>query len=173
MGPKKKIIVFSIIFGTVSVALVCFAIYPLVKKIKNDSNEFIVVKRELVLSEVRARRFEQFKETYGKLEPNLEKIGRLFVDPEVPIDLIEFWEKTARDSELSISISSISSRTAETAPWYSMGFQMNLTGSFPNFLKFLEKIERGSYLVEVKNLTVKRLTDENVSITLATKVLTK
>lgn len=173
MGPKKKIIVFSIIFGTVSVALVCFVIYPLVKEIKNDSNEFIIVKRELVLSEVRARKFEQFKETYGKLEPDLEKIGQLFVDPGVPIDLIEFWEKTARDSELSISISPTSPRTAETAPWYSMGFQMNLTGSFPNFLKFLEKIERGSYLVEVKNLTVKRLTDENVSITLATKVLTE
>ena len=186
MDLKKKTILFSLIFGIIALILVSFAIYPLFKGIKKDSEGFIAVKKELTLCGSKVGKFEQFKKIYKELEPDLERIERIFVDPEVPIDLIEFWEKTAINSELSINISPVSLKAVETDPWNSIGFQIAVIGSFSDFLKFLEKIETGPYLIKIQNLSVKRLTEEeissekyklassgDVSITLLTKVFTK
>lgn len=173
MNPKKKIILFSIIFGIVSLILVFVLIWPLVKSIKKDSNEFIETKKEIILSKRKNKELEQLKNFYQKLEPDLEKVWQVFVDPEVPIDLIKFWEEKARDLELSISISPTSPKTTEADFWSSFGFQMSLSGSSNNFLKFLEKIENSFYLIEVQNLSVKKIGEEKVDAILAIKVLTK
>lgn len=156
MGPKKKIILFSMFFGIVSLVLVFLVIWPLVKNIKRNSNEFIETRKEIILSKTKTKELEEFKNFYQKLNPDLERVSQLFIDPEVPIDLIKFWEKTAKDSELSISISPISSKTVEAEFWNSLGFQINLNGFSPNFLRFLEKIENSFYLVEIQNLSIKK-----------------
>lgn len=186
MSPKKKIIIFSVIFGIAAIAIVGFIIRPLFKGIEKSSEELITAKKELILSQEEAGKFEQFKEIYKGLKPDLEKINQLFVDPEIPIDLIKFWEKEARDSELSIKISPIFLEVAETDPWNSIGFRLSLIGSFPDFLKFLEKTETSPYLIEIQNLTVEgldqrklgskeyeRFSSADVNIALVIKVYTK
>ena len=172
MSPKKKIIIFSVIFGIATIAIVGFIIRPLFKGIERSSEELITAKKELILSQEEAGKFEQFKEIYRGLEPDLEKINQLFVDSEIPIDLIKSWEEEARDSELSIKISPIFLETAETDPWNSIGFQLRLIGPFPNFLKFLEKTETSPYLIEIQNLTAEK-SAQGVSTTLTVKVYTK
>jgi len=177
MNPKKKIIIFSLIFGIASISLVCFAIYPLFKGIKSNSEELIIAKRESILLQDKTEKIEQFRKTYEDLRPDLEKIDHLFTDSEAPIDLIKFLKKTAEDCELLNNISSVSVRTAETDPWSSLGFQITLDGFLPNFLKFLEKIETAPYLIETQKLAVKKVGGSGlnlgVSATLVIKVYTK
>lgn len=186
MNPRKKIIIFSIIFGLISLTLVCFVIYPLFKEIKENSGEFISSKKELALSKNETEKFGEIKEVYKNLEADLEKIDKLFIDSEVPVELIKFWEDIAKDSGLFINISPTSLTTAEGETWKSMGFQITLSGSSSNFLKFLEKTETGPYLIEIKNLAVGKITggklrekeyaefsSEDVSANLLIKVYTK
>jgi len=186
MNPRKKIIIFSIIFGLISLALVCFVIYPLFKEIKKNSGELISLKRELALSKNETEKFGEIKEVYENLEADLEKIDKLFIDSEVPVELIQFWETIAKDSGLLINISPTSSTTAEGETWDSIGFQITLSGSSSNFLEFLEKTETGPYLIEIQNLVVKKITggefvvegytefsSEDVNANLLIKVYTK
>ncbi len=177
MDPKKKIIVFSLAFGVAGLVLVCFVIYPLFKGIKKNSEEFIIAKRESILLQGKTGKIEQFRKTYEDLRPDLEKIDNLFTDSEVPIDLIKFLDKTAENSKLLSDISSVSVKTSETDPWSSLGFQITLAGLLPDFLRFLEKIETAPYLIEVQNLTVKKVSGSGlnlgVSATLIIKVYTR
>jgi len=152
MNPKKKIIILSIIFGTVTMLLVGFVIVPLFRRIKKNIAELIDIKKELVMSEGQTGKFEQFKSAYEKMEPDLDKIDQLFVDPEVPINLIEFWEKMAADCNLSTTIFPTSLKPGKNDPWDSIGFQISLAGSFSDFSKFLEKTESGFYLIEAQSL---------------------
>ena len=168
MVPKKKIIISSIIFGIVNLALIYFLIYPLVQGIKRSSQNLVRTKKELTLFQTKVEEVEQAKENYEKLKSNLDKIDKLFIDPEIPIDLIKFWEKTADDSGLSIDISPVSLKPVAADSWSSIGFSLILTGFFPDFLKFLEKIETSFYLLEVQGLTVKDLKAD-----LMVKVFTK
>jgi len=185
MDLKKKIIITSAVSGLITLILIAFIIYPLLKEIKKNSDELATTKRNLFVFQDKTGSLQQIKKTYKDLEPTFEKIKELFVDPETPIDLIKFWEKTARDSEISIDISLASLKVPESDPWGSIGFQLVSAGSFPEFLKFLEKIEAGSYLVEIQSLFVKKLGERDlrltkyeklspgdVSVTLLTKVFT-
>jgi len=151
----KKIIVVSIIFGIIVIILLCFVIYPLLSRVKKNSQEFILAKKELVSFKAETEEFEQSKEVYRSLKTDLEKIDQLFINPDVPIDLIKFWRKTAKDSGTLIDISPTSLGAKETVLWDSIGFRLDLIGSFSNFLKFLEKIETAPYLIEIQNLSAK------------------
>ena len=186
MSQNKKTFLISIIFGLITLTIIGFIILPLLRGIKKNSGELSVVKRDLFISQGKAGGLEQIKETYEGLKPDLERIEKLFVDSKVPVDLIQFWEKTAIDSGISIEISPSSLKTIGEDPWNSMGFQISLIGPFPSFLKFLEKTENAPYLIEVQSLTVKKLTEgelglvkykqfslDDVKITLLTKVYTK
>jgi len=86
-------------------------------------------------------------------------------------------DKTAENSKLLSDISSVSVKTSETDPWSSLGFQITLAGLLPDFLRFLEKIETAPYLIEVQNLTVKKVSGSGlnlgVSATLIIKVYTR
>ena len=151
----KKIIAISIVFGIIVISLLCFAIYPLLSGVKKNSQELILAKKELASFKAETEEFEQSKEIYASLKTDLEKIDQLFINPDVPIDLVRFWRETAEDSGLLIDISPTSLGVEETVLWDSMGFHLSLIGPFSNFLKFLEKIETASNLIEIQNLSAK------------------
>ncbi len=155
MDSKRKIIVISIVFGAVTLSLIFLVIRPLLSGVKKNSQELILAKKELVSFKTKSKKFEQSKKVYVSLKTDLEKIDELFINSDVPIDLIKFWRETAKDSGLLIDISPTSLETSETALWDSIGFRLSLTGYFSDFLKFLEKIETAPYLIEIQNLSAK------------------
>ncbi|MCX6760810.1 MAG: hypothetical protein NTZ84_01730, partial [Candidatus Nealsonbacteria bacterium] len=75
-------------------------------------------------------------------------------DSEVPVDFISFLEKTASQSSVSIEISPFSAGKSGKDSWPFLNFQVNINGSFPSFLSFLEKIENSPYLIEIQNLNI-------------------
>jgi len=157
MDPKKKIIIISIIFGIVAALLVSAVGIPSFMAVKKNLAELIGVKKELALSNGGAKMSQQLRNRYKKIETNLDKIDKLFIDPQAPIGLIEFWEKTAADCGLSIAISPASLQAKKGDSWRSIGFQIDLIGSFPDFSKFLEKTESSFYLIKIQSLIIDKL----------------
>lgn len=162
MEPNKKILITSIVFGLIILVLVFLIIYPLFRVIKKSSNDFITAKQDLILFQGKIENLGEIKKTYESWEGNLEKTEELFIDPEIPIGLIEFWERIAKDLGVSIDISHVSLKTVEDDLWDSVGFRIVIAGSFANFLEFFEKIENSPYLIEIQNIVVKRLTEQEI-----------
>ncbi|MDI6603243.1 MAG: GspMb/PilO family protein [Patescibacteria group bacterium] len=159
MTFKKKIIISIVFFLTLSILLIVFVIYPLFLEIKKISQDFLAQKQELIAFEKKAENLEKFKILFSEISPDLEKIDNLFVNPEIPVDFILFLEKISQDSGLSLKISSGLPLKTEKDSWPSLSFQLNLAGSFPNLVKFLEKLESNLYLIEIQNLTITRLSE--------------
>jgi Tfp pilus assembly protein PilO len=162
MTIKNKINLSLIIFILLAILLILFVIYPLLKEIKINSEEFISKKQSLTLLEKKIENLRQYQTTWREIEPNLERIDKLFIDPELPVEFISFLEKTASDCELSVEISPFSGQKTTNDPWPSLLFQIKTTASFSKFLKFLEKLENSPYLIEIQNLNVKRLTEKEL-----------
>ncbi len=161
MNSKNKIYIISIIFGLIILILIVLFIYPLFKSIKNNSQELFSAKRELVLLKNQIKEIENFGEVYESYQPNLARINKLFIDPENPADFFQFLEKIALDSGISMEIFPLilSKEESETGLWLSVTSQFSSKSSFPNFLRFLEKLEASPYLFEVQNLVLKRLNE--------------
>ncbi len=177
MNIKKKIY-FSLALSIVlNLSIIFFLIYPNFLGLKKDSENFLWRQQELFLLDEREMNVNKFKNFYNKEKVNLNEIERSFINPDLPVDFIGFLEKISQDSQLLIKISPIPAAKTADDPWNSIGFQLELDGSFPDFLKFLEKLESNVYLIEIKNLNIQNLTESaasgNVKANIVLKVYTR
>lgn len=175
MNPKKKIYITLVVLGGLSILSIVLIIRPLFKEIKKNSEGLLLEKNNLILLEDKIKNLEESENLYKTHQSNLDKIDELFVNPEVPIEFVNFLENNAAKSQLSIEISSVALTKKETDPWPSLSFQTSTVGSFSNFLKFLEKLETSPYLIEIINLNVKKLAEaeSDVEAIFSIKVFTK
>jgi len=186
MNLKKKVNLSLIILAFLGIILIAFVIYPLFSGIKKNSEELVSQRKNLASFEANVKNLEKFKTLYQEIEPNLEKIDTLFINPEAPVEFISFLETTAQDSQIPIKISSALDSKTEEGLWPSLVFKITSISSFPKFLKFLEKLETSPYLIEIRNLNISELDEveirseefeafslEDVKSTLSIKVFTK
>ena len=159
MTLKNKINLSIAILLTLIIFLIVFGIWPLFSEIKKKAEEIVSQKQSLVSLENKAENLTKFKIYYQERKSDLEKTEHLFIDPEVPVEFIRFLEKTSRDCQTSIKISPALSTKTPKDPWPSLTFQITSASSFPNFLKFLEKLESSNYLIEIQNLNISRLSE--------------
>lgn len=162
MSLKRKIYIFIIIFSGLSILLTVFLIYPIFLEIKKNSQDSLSQKQKLTALEKKVEDLERFRIVFSEISTNLKKIDNLFVNQKVPIDFISFLEKASQDSHLFLKISSGPFLKIEKDPWPSISFQLDLIGSFPNFLKFLTKLESSFYLIKIQNLAITRLSESEL-----------
>lgn len=161
MKTKNKIYMIIIFFGLMTLFLFIFFVFPSFKKIKSNSDDLSLRKRNIAILKNQADEAESFKKNYEDYAPNFKKIDQLFVDFKDPIGFIEFLEKTAADSEIKLEIFLSPHSLKEEEP--SIAFQFFSSGDFLKILEFTKALESGPYLIEIKNLTIKNLESKNVS----------
>ncbi len=139
-----------------------FLIFFLFKEVKNSSEAFSLGKEKITsLSEEKENR-EKMEDVYKNYQPDLGKIEKVFIDPEVPIEFISFLEETASTSQAQLKILSMTKKTDKKDSWPNLLFQLSVTGSFFNFSKFLEKLENSPYLIEILELNVRALSEKEI-----------
>lgn len=162
---KKQILILITIFLGITILLFFLVISPLFKGIKKNSADIILIKKELISLDSQTKNLEEFRKFYQKNQSDLEKINKLFINPEIPIDFVNFLEKAAQDSKISIKISLSQYGGTKKDTWPSIQFQISASGPFTDFLKFIEKIETSPYLIEIQNLNINRSTETSPSLT--------
>lgn len=164
MSPKKKIYLWSIIFLGIFLFFLVLVIPKILGEIRKNSENLISLKGELISLQKEAKNLDELEKTYQNYQSNLAKIDELFIDPKVPIDFINFLEKNAQISQLKIEISLSPQKEIKTDPWPSLIFRISTYGSFPNILRFLEKLENSPYLIKVSDLNIKRLAEREAQL---------
>jgi len=153
-----------IIFILVTFSFTIFLNVSLIKDIKKDYEKLNSQKQELYLFQKQIQEFESFKNETGFYKLNLEKIEKLFIDQETPIDFIKFLEKQSEELGILIKISPITIMPKESDLWKNLGFRVSLTGSFPKCLAFLEKVQLSKWLSDIEKLEISRITERDISI---------
>lgn len=160
----KKTLIISFISMAIGLLLLSLVIYPLSKEIKKNSEDLISAKKTLISLQSKIENLEQFKSIYKTLDPSLEIMEDLFVDPEIPIDFIQFLEKIGADSNVTFDITAAPIKEKRADVWPSMDFQVSLTGPLVNCLKFFERIEAVPYLIEIQSFSAKRLSGAEIRL---------
>jgi len=164
MELKNKINLTLFVFLLLSVSLIVFIIIPLYKDIKNVTQELISKKQEMLSLENKIKNIEEFRKKYPEIKLKLTTIDTLFTNPETAIDFITFLEDTSKNCQLEMKISPFVVVKNEEDPWPSISFQINSIGSFPNLLKFIEKLESCPYLIEFRGLSISRLSETELEL---------
>jgi len=155
---KNKTKLSLIIFLALSIFILIFLVFPLYKNIKDNAIELSLKKRGSLYVDNKLKNVEEFRKNYKEIKVNLEKGKSLFLKSEAPVNFIRFLEEISQESNVSIKISPSTPAKKMDDPWYSIVFQINANGSFPNVLKFIEKLESGPYLTQIETLGIIRMT---------------
>lgn len=164
---NKKPYIYFIVFITLGAIIMTFLVFFLFGVIKKSSEDFISQKKALGEIEFKTENSAELEKIHQDYKANLKKIELAFIEKDTPIEFIEFLEKNASNCFLSINISSLSFQKTDLdtgrIPWDFLNLQMGLEGTFPDFLKFLEKLENSPYLIEVSNLNIRKTQEEKES----------
>ncbi|MBX4201079.1 hypothetical protein KW786_03035 [Candidatus Parcubacteria bacterium] len=159
MNNKKELYTIAGVIAGVVLLLILGCILPLFLGIKHTSESLFSQKESGMVLEDESMQIENFKKEYPGYQSNLEKAGQLFVDPKNPVDVIKFFESISSSSNVSSKISLGPVPPEESQ--HIVAFQIVVSSDFLNVLSFLEKLEHGPYLVDVKNIIIKGSYDQN------------
>jgi len=162
MTLKTKTKLSFIVFLALSIFILIFLIFPLYKNIKDNAAELSFKKQDSLYVDNELKNIEEFRKNYKEIKANLEKGENLFAKSEAPVNFIGFLEETSQESNISIKISPSVPIKKVGDPWYSIIFQINANGRFPDILKFIEKLESGPYLTQIETLGIIRLTADDL-----------
>ena len=158
MNTKKQITLYLVGSAILLLVLILLFIYPVCKKVKENSAELIEIKKEVVIIDNKKGEIKNTRGACVLNESDFQKAQDVLVSLDVPVKLIEFLEDTANDSSLYINISPVSLKKVYDDLWDFVSFRLNLFGSYSNFMKFFEKLESSPFLIEIQDLSIKRMT---------------
>jgi hypothetical protein len=164
MALLKKNYFFFTSFLALIVLLAAFLNFLILTEIQKKSQAFFSGKERIVSLLQGEENRKEIENLYKNYQPDFDKIDKVFVETEAPIEFINFLEKTASSSSLSFKIVSLTKKMDKNTPWPSITFQLSAQGSFPNFLKFLEKLENSPYLIETTDLNVTAPTQKGAKL---------
>lgn len=175
MKIKKQANISILIFLVLIILVSLASVYPLLRSIQSSSRKMVSEKNRFLELDERIASLERFRLVYKNLQEILGKMDALFVRSELPVEFIDFLERTARSCSLNIEISPVSFSKDAADAWPSIGFQIISSGSFASLQLFLEKLENSPFLVGIGNLSVSKLSGSsgNVSALFSIKVFAK
>lgn len=154
MTMEKRTNISIIIFLSLIFLINLFVVFPLLKEI-NSSSQWLVSEKSRFLSlDEKIGELKRFDVLYKDRAEILGQVDALFIDSDVPIDFINFLERTGQQSSVGLDIAPFSVGKSEKDSWPFLNFQVTVSGQFPAFLNFLEKIENSPYLIEIQGLTI-------------------
>lgn len=157
MTLTKKTNLTIIIFSVLVIFITVFAILPIFRQINNNSKALVSQKENTAVLEADIAELEKFEVLRKELKDILERIDNLFVNSAAPVEFVDFLESASEKHRLKIDILSASDKKVEKDAWPYLDFQITAIGSFPDFSRFLEKLENSPYLIEVNNISVNKL----------------
>jgi len=161
MITSKKKILISVIASFIFFAIFFFFCpYSVFKSIEGSSSQLLFVEAELASIGEKKDELGNWEKELPDLKPDLEKIEKLFVNLEMPIEFLRFLENLARNNNLSIRVSLLRAGSDKGSNAAVSQFKVLVDGLFSDCARFLEKLENAPYLIAIENLNIIRLPKE-------------
>jgi hypothetical protein len=149
--------IFTIVIAIIGVFF--FAICPIVSSIKDNSYELLNDRRELASIEYLTKSFEDFEKNFILYKEGLEEMEGLLsneslIDPEIPIEFINFFKEQSSALDLNLRILPIQDPIIQEEYWNSLKFRITGIGRVDHMRSFIEKIENSKWLLGINEISI-------------------
>ena len=149
MNIKQKIFLISGLILIIIILLFWGIVKPLVSEIKTTSSLVQQRNEELFALEKTDQNYlKQLESDYKIIEEDISLIKSGFLDINKAVGFFIELENIASATSNNLEIKT------EEFP----AFTLNLSGDFPNLMKFLGWLENGDYLIDIDSIQIRRFT---------------
>jgi len=168
MKEKTKIIIAILISLFCDLLIVLFLVAPAFGAIKQASFELLYYKKKLAQIKGEVANFQDFEAHHQLYLQNLQEMNalvenQLFIDKEVPLELVSFCQEEASRENLQFEITPLrissqeeSSQEGEKPPFDFLILRIKLEGKFPNLLRFIKRLESSQWLIQIQQINISK-----------------
>ena len=156
MSSRNKIYFASLVLIIIVFAIIFFLDMPILASVHKDMQTLQSLKMSLAFLDQRKKNFEDFQTDYEKSKPVLMKADSYLVNYDAPIRFLEFLEREAQLTGVSLKITRIVPSGGKGSLAKNIKFTLYLNGSYPLALRFFKKLEASPYLITVQNIQIRR-----------------
>jgi hypothetical protein len=163
MNFRNKLYIFLAVTAGAILVLCFMIILPLSRSILTESKILEQERKKFASTELLAQNFENFEKNYQFYAAGLEEMNMLltteaFIDPELPIDFINFFKQQAEELNLSLKIlpAPIENDDQDNDVPQKVIFRIEWVGNFLNTMRFVEKLENSRWLTEVISVSLSK-----------------
>lgn len=146
----------NLVFGLIDLGLILLIIFLPLKTTIDDVETLASLKKTQFSLQEQADNFVKLNKDYRSHLSEIKTMDTIFVDEAAPVDFLSFFEGVSQAENLSIKINPSLPQRSKNDVWGSMIFQVSAQGRLKNFLRFLEKLENGPYLMEIFTFNLKK-----------------
>lgn len=158
MTFKSQLYLSILLIAIIVMGLFFFSICPTFSNIKQDSQNLLINKEELASIEYLTKSFEDFEKNFELYEDGLKEMEGLLskeslIDPEIPIEFINFLKEQSQELDLSLKIIPLQDKNKIEEHWNALKFRVTGVGRVDHVRTFIEKIENSKWLLGIVDLT--------------------
>lgn len=150
----KKIALSAVISILLIGVIIYFFIIPAAENIKILKGEAEAKRLELEKNYLKGKSLKAITEDLRKVEPQLEKLKKIFVKKDQELEFINEMEKTAQDSGLEQKINLSSEEENLGIGYKKIPIQLLTSGDFSSQIKYLSALESLDYYINLKTLEI-------------------
>jgi Tfp pilus assembly protein PilO len=162
MNTKLQILLSFLIFLLFTAFFLAFVFFPNFKKITLSQGEIFQTLKEIQSLQAKVQKLPEYKQVEGKIISESEKIEKILINSEIPIEFLQYLESTAKDCKVNLKILSLQREKLLQDNLQALTIQISVNGKFPDIFCFLKQIENSNYLVQITNLNITKLEKEKV-----------
>lgn len=160
LTPKLKLIIFLAVFVLGDLLVLTFVVYRSVKEIYN-LNKFINDERAKLEEKYQKRKSARLTvENFNKIKEELPSLETTVIHAGDELSLVTALEEAASKNNISQKIN-LSPREEKKKFGDRINITLNVDGTFQNFLRYLNDIEKMEILLIVDNLSVTQASKED------------
>jgi len=152
--PKRKITIITVCF-LLSISFITYAVItPTIDKIRLLRSQIITQKVELEKKLNRETNMSKLAEKLKKIEPQLEKFERIFINQNRELEFITSLEKIAGKNNVSQKINLAPKKSNIDGIYKNVPITLAVSGNFVNLRNYLVDLETMSYYLNISQLTI-------------------
>ena len=149
---KKKLILSLFIFLLVIYILVQIIVLPTIREIKKISYAIETQRLDLEKRYLKGQNLKQLRENLNKIEPQLDKLNRIFINQNRELEFITTLEETAAANKIFQKINLGAAEAVPAQRFKKIPLQLSAQGNFINQMNYLLKLEALDYYINIKTL---------------------
>lgn len=171
LSPAHKIKISVALAAIIITMLIVLVIYPLwQQKIPENNKKLIELQKKEQLLKIKLSQLQAYKTLPKEIKMTVKNLQTMLVDPDFPVDFLDFLDNLARQNNLTIDYSPTGRGKSDKEILY----RLNLTGNLQDTLRFITQLENGPFLISLNKIQMQKNSENNILLTdITIKVFTK
>lgn len=164
MGPRQKLVYFSLFLVVVIAAAFFFVIKPAAEDMKGIKNDIKKERAELERKYLEGLNAKLISKKADRIRGDLEVLDRIFIEEDGYLDLVTSLERIAADNKVEEKLDILEDSAQNKKEHRVVPVHIEVEGEFKNLLAFVYDLKRAPFQFNINKLKIRSESPDSAEV---------